>query len=158
MRTIRTAIEFLSLHDYPCHVEIAMVKTRIRDKRFCYCCGSNETGKWKNRSNWYLNHDSENNVLCSRCYARLIKNPRIMPKWRARRYTYCGQRLFEDKKSRTGICSKCGIKVGDRYIGWRNKIVTVQQTQMHHEFYLVICPWFGRIELCVACHSYIRWR
>jgi len=123
-------------------------------KRFCYACGSDKTtltkGKWPS---WILNHDKDNNVLCLGCFQRII----YLKKYRARRYTFADKRMYEDKPTRKGVCSTCGIKVGDQYIGWRNKILTVQQTQFHHEFYLVICPWFSRVELCVACHDKIRW-
>jgi hypothetical protein len=132
-----------------------MGRSRIKVKRFCYACGSDKTeltqGRWPH---WYPNHDKDNNVLCHDCFMRHC----YLPVYYARRYEFCGTRLQEDNKSRVGICSKCGIKVGDRYIGWRNHIVTVQETQLHHQFYLIICPWFSRVELCVYCHDKIRWK
>lgn len=76
----------------------------------------------------------------------------------ARIYTFGDRQLVDSKKCRTGVCSKCGKRVGDKYRGWRNKLLTAKQTQLHHEFYLVICPWFGRVELCVACHDKLHWQ
>jgi hypothetical protein len=77
--------------------------------------------------------------------------------WRPRRYVFLDKRLINDTRVRTGVCSQCHRQVGDKYQGWRGRVVTVKQTQLHHDFYLTICPWFSRRELCVACHSKIRW-
>jgi hypothetical protein len=133
--------------------------SRTKNKKICYCCGSDKSRpNAKGSPIWYLNYDKDENVFCCRCYDKLIKNPRNNPNNHARRYTYGKRRLLEDKGSRTGKCEWCSKKIGDTYIGWRKRIKIIKETHLHHLFYLVICPWFGRVELCAPCHNKESWR
>jgi hypothetical protein len=132
-----------------------MESSEIHTKRVCVICGSDKTYVDKHGYSHWRNH--EDKIYCKNCYGRLIDSPKRNKEISQRVYLFLDKQLLEDKKTRTGICSKCGKKVGDKYRGWRNKEITIKQTQLHHEFYITICPWFSRIELCVACHDKIRW-
>jgi recombinational DNA repair protein (RecF pathway) len=124
-------------------------------KRICGICGTNETHIDKHGyQHW---HNYEGKRYCHKCYGRLIDAPNRNRELATRQFLFLKKQLHDPKKIRTGICSECHRNIGDSYVGHRNKVVTVNQTQLHHEFYLTICPWFSRRELCVACHSKIRW-
>lgn len=124
-------------------------------KRVCDICGSTKT--YVDKHNYEQWRNKAGKRYCQKCFAKYFDNPKTNLKWRPRRYCFGDKRLFDYKPVRTGQCSKCGIKIGETYRGWRNRLITVKQTQMHHEFYLVICPWFGKVEVCVACHGKIGW-
>jgi hypothetical protein len=128
-------------------------------KRVCEICRTQETYIDKHGYEHWGNHNGKR--YCTRCYSKLVSNPKNKHKrkdLKSRTYRFIDKPILEDKKSRTGVCSNCNRKIGDKYNGWRNKEITVKQTQLHHQFYLVICPWFSRVELCVACHSDLRWK
>lgn len=123
-------------------------------KRVCDICDTNKTHVDKHGYERWRDYNGKR--YCSKCYGTLVSKQD--PAYIARQYYFLEKRLFDDKKIRTGICSECHKKIGDIYTGWQNKLITLKQTQLHHEFYLTICPWFSRRELCVACHNKIRWR
>lgn len=128
----------------------------LRPKRFCVVCKSNKT--YVTKQGWQCWRNHEGRYYCNKCYGRLIDAPKRNRELATRQFLFLKKRLHDPKKIRTGRCSKCRRKIGDSYVGHRNKVVTINQTQLHHEFYLTICPWFSRRELCVACHSKIRWK
>lgn len=112
--------------------------------RICYACGSDKTRIIKSRNkdvaHWYLNHDFDNNVLCTDCFVKIIHYPsrRDIVLNEHRKYIRFKNRkvkLFSNPRS--GICSKCQ----------RSRF-----THMHHWFYLVIMPWSCTTELCNQCH------
>lgn len=125
-------------------------------KRLCDICGTNETHIDKHGYEHWRNHEGKR--YCHKCYGRLISGPKYNRELATRQFLFLKKRYHDPEKIRTGRCSECHRKIGDTYRGWRKKLITIKQTQLHHEFYLTICPWFSRYELCVACHSKIRWR
>jgi len=115
--------------------------------RVCFSCNSTKTylncGKWPqwNKVDWFVPL-----WFCDKCRGHYLRMA-----WRIRyglkRYTlYHGIRLQDKTQPRTGYCSQCSNNVHNG---------TCKITNMHHRYYLRICPWFGRIELCASCHSKI---
>jgi hypothetical protein len=128
----------------------------LETKRICDICGTKETYVDKHGYHQWRNHNGKR--YCNKCYGRLIDAPKRNPEAAARQYIFLKKRFHDPEKIRTGVCSECHRKIGDTYRGWRKKLIIIKQTQLHHEFYLTICPWFSRRELCVSCHDKIRWR
>ena len=121
----------------------------------CYACGGiKKTVNGRGSPNWILNWDKDFNMLCHYCYGKIIKYPNERP-----------QRLEEYKKlirfgnlkrqikgtfrQLTGYCSKCPKNIFDG---------SCKTTHMHHLFYIMIIPWFGRAELCASCHAKETWQ
>ncbi|HKG88802.1 MAG TPA: hypothetical protein VKA95_10780 [Nitrososphaeraceae archaeon] len=159
-----------------------MRKHKIGTYRKCLYfnqCGSEEIhdGKgWK--IDWF--HHYKEGLLCQKCYARLIRNPKRtkeyikkyndrQPKdsWKKYRYSeavlsYRKRRLrFKDKRVsvkndfRTYQCQICGNKKGDEYINSKGKISKTKKIDMHHIQYHEEDPLKDTIEVCRSCHSKI---
>lgn len=128
----------------------------LRAKRFCVACGSDKT--YINKQGYQCWRNYEGHCYCNKCHGRLVDAPKRNPVYAARQFIFLKKRFHDPEKIRTGICSECNKKIGDKYRARYNKLITIKQTQLHHEFYLTICPWFSRRELCVACHNKIRWQ
>src|SRR5262245_53540311 len=99
-------------------------------------------------------------LYCKKCYNNLFTNPkwnpitRISPRYAEtrtksnktftpRHYLYAKRCIVGWARLLTGYCSRCTNNIYDG---------TCKKTDMHHLFYIVIFPWFGRQELCAACH------
>ena len=133
---------------------------RILHKRFCYVCGNDKTShNSKGCENWYhpLGKDKP---VCDGCYDRDFYGPQYRQKLRltskykerykidaAKRYRYPGKRITSNFIQRTGYCSLCPNNLYD---------ATCKRTYMHHWFYIIIFPWFGREELCNRCHNAVH--
>lgn len=115
----------------------------------CYSCGNSKT---RIRSNgypeWIFNHDFHNNVLCRKCFDKLvwspIKNPISNAKWQANRILYKGRRILLKLPPRKGVCSSCGRTVSSG---------AINQTQIHHDNYHDNDVLKDTRELCVKCHQ-----
>lgn len=123
--------------------------------RFCFTCGSNETYIEKNgKHHWYLNHDSEDNALCSKCYSRYFDNPSKNKKWnpinRAKILTFKGRNLKLGSNPRIGVCNLCRAV----------RLFDCKRTAMHHDEgrYDDNNPLRYTIESCPRCHAYETWR
>jgi hypothetical protein len=97
--------------------------------------------------------DKNGNVLCKRCWGRLIGGPSI-PKWYAeirdkKRITYKGKTRHVGKIVRTGICKQCNRSVAKGEI---------RETHMHHLQYHDDDPLKDTIELCESCHLKETWK
>jgi hypothetical protein len=133
-----------------------MESLEVQTKRVCVICNSDKTYIDKHGYSHWRNHEGK--IYCKNCYGRVIDSPIRNKQNAMRQYIFLDKFLHDDKKVRTGVCSKCGKKIGDKYRGHRSKELTSKQTQLHHQFYITICPWFSRVELCVSCHNKIRWQ
>lgn len=133
-----------------------MKEQNFKDKRVCVNCGSDKTyiSNPKNRPNtyprWYNYKDGR---VCHKCRWKLIDGIKHTTNQIA--WTPAGRRGRMRLKDipRKGICDWCGKKIGDSYIGWRNKIKTVKRTNIHHFEYHANDPLKDTVELCNSCHS-----
>lgn len=106
------------------------------NEHICYACDSTKT-YYDRRGNcylWYLNHDINNNALCSNCYKKIFWHP----KWDKKRITYKGKRIYLKELPRKNKCESCG-KEG--------------YTHIHHEKYDDENPMNYTKELCPKCHT-----
>jgi hypothetical protein len=117
--------------------------------RSCNCCKSEVTYVDKKGKDRWHNHDGE--WFCDKCNHRLFTNPITNKKWapinNIKRQVFKGNRLYFEKKPRTGKCSECGNVKGK----------DCKRTSNHHWFYLIIMPWACTIELCNSCHRKGHW-
>lgn len=115
--------------------------------RQCFSCGSNKTYvhsqgwlQW-NKIDWFVPL-----WFCGKCRGRYLRAS-YRHRRNLTRYTIGhGIRLYNKERQRTGYCSQCSNNVHNG---------TCKITNLHHRYYLRICPWFGRVELCASCHSTI---
>jgi len=124
--------------------------SRGRPKRFCSRCGSDTTyikSAYDGRRSyplWHFAGRDKCSFLCHNCYCKIV----IHPKWRefAQRHKirFGEKHIYLNFEPRKGVCSECGRSVAKREIA---------VTNMHHECYLIIFPWFSTKELCVRCHN-----
>jgi hypothetical protein len=113
--------------------------TTISQYMFVCCqCGSDKTYTLKSgKSQWRLKYG---NRYCKKCWNELFDYEGIRKgkkKYSNKIIRFKGKQiaLF---KMRSGICSQCGI---------------TRKTNIHHEIYIIIFPWFSTQELCVPCHN-----
>ena len=108
----------------------------------CVRCGTDITriryhthnnGKTIGYEDWY--HNENGNPVCFDCWDLFHKKRTIL---------FLGVQIYLSWNPRTGRCSKCTNNIHDG---------SCKVTNMHHLFYLRICPWFGMVELCVSCHA-----
>jgi hypothetical protein len=117
--------------------------------RRCYACGSNETYKYKDgREPWYLNHDLDDNVLCYKCYLRIISSKIYDPILKPKRILFKNKRIQLKFNPRKGICSLCGAIKG----------INCKTTSMHHIEYDDLDPLAHTIEVCTPCHDKIDYK
>jgi hypothetical protein len=126
--------------------------------RVCYACGTDKTfiDKRYNREYWIRNNDKENNVLCSKCYAKYFTGPKYGPalhkKWdriySGRVLSYKGSNKLLKENPKTGKCSKCG----------RIKGIDCKRTSIHHEQYHDDELLKDTYELCNSCHMKMTWK
>jgi len=87
--------------------------------RRCYACDSDQTyiryDKNLPYAMFYLNRDTDNNVLCHKCYVNVLSNPRRYPNKyiHPRIKTHLGLKQYHQAKERLfdilgRICVKCG--------------------------------------------------
>lgn len=108
--------------------------------RECYSCGSNKTYE----SNWYLNHDNDDNALCSKCNHHLIANVGRSLKW----LYYKTKAVILDFYPRTGVCNLC-----------RNVVpFDCKKTERHHFSYHDDDPFRDTLEVCRSCHTKLGWQ
>ena len=113
--------------------------------RTCLNCGSTTTRirKPKNRPNSYEHwHKYEGGFLCTKCYDKLIHNPRDSFRNNHRRILFKDKRVHIDVDPRIGICNFCCAVVG----------VNCKRTNMHHLEYHPEDPLKDAIEICPSCH------
>jgi hypothetical protein len=120
----------------------------------CYACGGTKTTvNGSGSPNWFLNWDSDFNMLCNRCYEKLIYYPKIrsqkLEQYRKLIRFGSMRQLKGTFRAHTGYCSKCPNNIFDG---------SCKTTHMHHFIYVRILSWFGREELCVSCHSIETWK
>jgi len=111
----------------------------------CYSCGSTKTTvNRKGLPNWFLNWDSDFNMLCAYCYSKLIRNPKIrsqrLEQYRKLIRFGSDLQLKGTFRALTGYCSKCTNNIFDG---------SCKTTHMHHLIYVIILPWFGRGALSI---------
>jgi hypothetical protein len=132
--------------------ERSSMKSKSHTNRYCYSCGSTETGTNKKKDGtlypiWYLNYDDDGSALCTRCYNHLYSHPKwnkiTNAKFNPRMIRFLGKYVLLSFSPRKGMCSKCGRTVSNGEI---------KQTQMNHLMYIPIAPWACTEELCVRCH------
>lgn len=132
-----------------------MGRHKLTDKRICFACGSSKTRiqkhgavQWRRPIDWFVPL-----WFCDTCRARYFHGPEMHRKWDKIHHVRYGARAYKfgAKKTfigwglqRTGFCLKCSNNIHDG---------SCKRTHMHHVYYLRICPWFGREELCVRCHN-----
>lgn len=129
--------------------------------RTCFACGGTKTtyNTYPNGTKypiWYLNHDKADNVVCTSCYNKYIRDvPKaraLTKKWREanknKRIQYKGRRFYVSEEMRTGVCSACGKSVEKGEIS---------KTNIHHLEYDDSNPMAHTVELCVGCHSKETW-
>jgi hypothetical protein len=132
----------------------------LQSKRHCYECGSGITRIRTSREGYrweeWCFRLGKDRPLCHTCAKRLIYSPKYREKLhktkhykeytaaRGRRYMRYGRKtLCMSFRQLSGYCSKCSNNIFDG---------SCKKTDMHHLFYIIIVPWFGRIELCSTCH------
>lgn len=120
-------------------------------KRQCYGCGATQTyvDKKTGKVLWYLNGDT-GLVLCNRCYASVLLNPKWQPITGPSRVKFGSKRLRLLTHPRVGVCNECRAVINE-IDGQRG--VLCKQTQMHHEWYDDSDPLAGTMELCARCHA-----
>jgi hypothetical protein len=133
----------------------------------CFICNSTKTYLHKGKyPRWHKKEILNNFILwfCLKCYDKYIKRPHYIPttryrfglssrqdirdisrRFNAKRYRFGHLKILGDGPQRTGICSQCDHSIAAG---------TCHKTDMHHIYYLRICPWFGRVELCHQCHRH----
>lgn len=135
---------------------VSLLENReIEDKRFCNNCKSTKTrirGTWEE---WRYNNGLR---YCINCYARLFVSKEKKSEQNKKRLWFNGKCIRVKNKIKLGICERCKKKIGDKFIDFFGKEQIIRKTDMHHWFYLIIMPWACTEELCVSCHSKIRWR
>jgi hypothetical protein len=121
----------------------------IESPRICSTCGSTKTiledGKYPH---WY--NDGNGGYWCNRCHLKLVVNPKWSHINNHRRIEFKGKQIHIDKNPRKGICSLCGIKVGQFHPVTGHYCKT---THMHHLQYDPENPANYTIEVCVPCHK-----
>jgi hypothetical protein len=109
--------------------------------RICSNCGSTKTIMDKGKyPHWYSDGNGGN--FCNRCHLKLLIN--------IKRILFKDKRVLLDKPPRKGVCSLCGIKVGQFHPVTGHYC---KQTQMHHLQYDPENPLAHTIEVCVPCHK-----
>jgi hypothetical protein len=81
---------------------------------------------------------------------KLVYNPRWHPLTNPKRLAFKGKQVFVDEAPRKGICSLCGVRVGQFHPVTGHYC---KQTQMHHLQYDPENPLAHTIEVCVPCHK-----
>jgi DNA-directed RNA polymerase subunit RPC12/RpoP len=109
----------------------------------CSNCGSTKTSN----SHWY--RDGKSGYQCHPCHMKLVYNPRWHPITNPKRINFKGKQVFLDEAPRKGVCSLCGIKVGQFHPVTGHYCKT---THMHHLQYDPENPANYTIEVCVPCH------
>ena len=123
-----------------------MKESSVKDKRFCYICCSDKTYiDKKGVAAWY-HRDGE--IFCTKCNNKYFCHPRYHP----RRIRFKGKWLSLDHNPRTGVCSKCGRKIGDAFFGARGAVRIMKRTHIHHIEYHEDDPLKDVVELCMSCH------
>jgi hypothetical protein len=67
-----------------------------------------------------------------------------------RRIFFRGRKIYLKKPPRTGVCSRCGVAVGEVMDVKRGLVCG--RTQMNHLWYDADDPLSGTREMCVPCH------
>lgn len=121
----------------------AMTRDRLKDKRFCSNCNSDNTYLDKRGTeSWY---SREGKWYCAKCYGKLFKVV-LTEKWNKingqKRLKFRGKDLLLKFNPRNGICSKCGAVKG----------INCKNTVLHHIQYHEDDPLKDTIELCRSCH------
>jgi hypothetical protein len=127
----------------------------FHSKKTCCNCGSTRTRiERDNAEHWYYNLGKDK-PICKKCHSYLFAGPKFRAAHRESinrvgrerlgiKFLYFRKQIYMDFRQRTGYCSKCPNNIYDG---------TCKITNMHHLFYIIIVPWFGRIELCNSCHT-----
>ena len=83
------------------------------------------------------------------------------PKWRPinnpKDVVFKGKSIYIKHNPRTGVCSLCCRKIGDRYNDKRGKPKIIKRTHMHHDEYYEDEPLRATRELCQSCHNHENW-
>jgi hypothetical protein len=124
----------------------------ILNNRICYACGLAKTEiqyrkNVKPKACWILNHDTDNNVLCTDCYLKHFYGPTFDHKKRsARRFSFMGRTITSNWLKKSGICCRCKKSVRKGQI---------PRTCLDHEYYITALPWYSTNEYCSSCHMKI---
>jgi hypothetical protein len=129
-----------------------MGRPRLKDKRVCYACGSDTTYLKSNGAYDWTTNKPTDLFLCKRCVNEYVWNPKWKPIHNIRLVTFRQRRILMKENPRTGVCSLCGKKIGDEYIGSKRRKRVVKTTQMHHLANHKDDPLKDTIEVCVSCH------
>lgn len=124
----------------PTGVYVHLRRTPIGRK--CHACGKGTLVGKNGWEYWRLNRGTDL-VICNSCDAIIWRNKQTNP----RRISYGKGVVYLWKNPRTGACQECSRKISDGVI---------KKTDMHHQLYIPIIPWYGLIELCVSCHDKYR--
>jgi hypothetical protein len=136
-----------------------MTGQRIRDKKICYNCNSEET--YVTKDGRILWHRWIDHIYCHYCYMRLFINPRNngrtnkKPKpvgykikhriHSLRRIQFRTGRIIVDRNPRVGVCNLCRAVLP----------FDCRRTNMHHEEYYAEDVMKGALEICPSCHMKI---
>jgi hypothetical protein len=117
----------------------------------CNGCGDehsdiDSTGNGYAYEHWYMNYDINGHVigmLCKKCNEKYVRPKRDHSETNAKLYRYAGQFIYGWTQKRTGYCSLCPNNKWDG---------SCKATHLHHEHYVRILPFYGRVEICAPCH------
>lgn len=127
----------------------------FQTKKHCYLCGSTNTRIERGHiEHWYHNMGRDK-PICKKCYNNLYSAPQFRDRNRERinahdrermksKFLFFKKQIYSNFKQRSGYCSACPNNIYDS---------TCKVTHMHHWTYIIIFPWFGRVELCSSCHT-----
>jgi hypothetical protein len=137
----------------------AMEELEIKNKKFCYGCGSNKTHINKRGNAEWRTNEFTGLYLCLSCYSKYIIYPfkRDILKHNTKYIRFHDRQIFIRKNPRKGICSWCDRKDGEPYTNRRGKPCHVKTT-MHHIEYHEEDPLKDTIELCRECHQKKDWQ
>lgn len=118
----------------------------------CEGCGNkhsdiDSTGSGYSYEHWYMNYNIEDGfaigMLCKRCNESYYRPKRDHKETNSKLYRLAGQFMYGWKQIRTGFCSICP---NNKFDG------SCKATHLHHQHYVRIVPFYGRIEICAPCH------
>lgn len=124
--------------------------------RACFNCGSEKTYIDKRGCASWHNHNGK--WCCLKCHNKLVTNPKWHPInnpiTNPRRITFKNKQcIVTNECPRTGTCSVCHKKIGDKYVNCHDETRILEYTIIHHKKYDHNNKLDHTIELCPQCHK-----